>query len=151
MRKILAACCLVCVLAGCSSNEADGYTQVNASTAAQMMADEDNEIVLDVRTPEEYAEAHIPGAINVPNETIGDDAIAELPDKAQLIMVDSAVRPYFVRIVSFSRRRSWPIKAIPMWSNSAASTTGPVRRSLHKSQAHTESPRVIFLCGLVSL
>ena len=51
------------------------------------MDDEDNEIVLDVRTPEEYAEAHIPGAINVPNETIGDDAIAELPDKAQLIMV----------------------------------------------------------------
>lgn len=86
IKKILAACCLVCVLAGCSS-DADGYTQVDASTAEQMMADEDNEIVLDVRTPEEYAEAHIPGAINVPNETIGDDAIAELPDKAQLIMV----------------------------------------------------------------
>lgn len=86
IKKILAACCLVCVLAGCSS-VADGYTQVDASTAEQMMADEDNEIVLDVRTPEEYAEAHIPGAINVPNETIGDDAIAELPDKAQLIMV----------------------------------------------------------------
>lgn len=87
IKKILAACCLVCVLAGCSSSDADGYTQVDASTAEQMMADEDNEIVLDVRTPEEYAEAHIPGAINVPNETIGDDAIAELPDKAQLIMV----------------------------------------------------------------
>lgn len=87
IKKILAACCLVCVLAGCSSSDADGYAQVDASTAAQMMADEDNEIVLDVRTPEEYAEAHIPGAINVPNETIGDDAIAELPDKAQLIMV----------------------------------------------------------------
>lgn len=86
IKKILAACCLVCVLAGCNS-DADGYTQVDASTAEQMMADEDNEIVLDVRTPEEYAEAHIPGAINVPNETIGDDAIAELPDKAQLIMV----------------------------------------------------------------
>ena len=87
IKKILAACCLMCVLAGCSSSDADGYTPVDASTAEQMMDDEDNEIVLDVRTPEEYAEAHIPGAINVPNETIGDDAIAELPDKAQLIMV----------------------------------------------------------------
>lgn len=88
VKKLLAACCLVCVLAGCSnSGEAAGYTQVDAETAAQMMADNEDEIVLDVRTPEEYAEAHIPEAINVPNETIGEDAIAELPDKAQLIMV----------------------------------------------------------------
>ena len=38
-------------------------------------------------TPEEYAEAHIPQAINVPNEEIGEDAIAELQDKDQLILI----------------------------------------------------------------
>ena len=54
---------------------------------AQLMADYDDEIVLDVRTPEEYAEAHIPGAINVPNEEIGEEPIAELPDKDQIILV----------------------------------------------------------------
>ena len=37
--------------------------------------------------PEEYEEAHIPEAVNVPNETIGTEEIPELPDKEQLIFV----------------------------------------------------------------
>ena len=35
--------------------------------------------VVDVRTAEEYAEAHIPGAILLPNEDIGDTAPEQLP------------------------------------------------------------------------
>ena len=88
VKKVLAACCLMCVLAGCSNSaEAEGYTQVDAETAAQMMADKDDEIVLDVRSPEEYQEQHIPEAINIPNETIGEEPIDALPDKEQLILV----------------------------------------------------------------
>ena len=52
-----------------------------------MMDQESGYIILDVRTPEEFAEKHIPNAINVPNETIGTDEISALPDKDQLIMV----------------------------------------------------------------
>lgn len=52
-----------------------------------MMERESGYIILDVRTPEEFAEKHIPNAVNVPNETIGTDAIPRLPDKNQLIMV----------------------------------------------------------------
>ena len=52
-----------------------------------MMEEESNYIILDVRTEEEYNERHIPNAINIPNETIGTEEIAELPDKEQLIMV----------------------------------------------------------------
>ena len=87
IQKILAALCLVLLLAGCTSLDSAGYTQVSSEKAAQLMADYDDEIVLDVRTPEEYAEAHIPGAINVPNEEIGEEPIAELPDKDQIILV----------------------------------------------------------------
>lgn len=87
IQKILAALCLALLLAGCTSLDSAGYTQVSSEKAAQLMADYDDEIVLDVRTPGEYAEAHIPGAINVPNEEIGEEPIAELPDKDQIILV----------------------------------------------------------------
>ncbi|MFR3233422.1 MAG: rhodanese-like domain-containing protein [Blautia producta] len=52
-----------------------------------MMEEEEDYLILDVRTPEEYEEAHIPEAVNVPNETIGTEEIPELPDKEQLIFV----------------------------------------------------------------
>ena len=44
-------------------------------------------IILDVRRADEFAEGHIPGAINVANETIVEDAPTELPDKEQLIYI----------------------------------------------------------------
>ena len=45
------------------------------------MKDEDNYIILDVRTQSEYDDGHIPNAVCVPNETIGGDDIPELPDR----------------------------------------------------------------------
>ena len=44
-------------------------------------------IILDVRRSDEFASGHIPGAINVANESIGTEAPVELPDKNQLIYV----------------------------------------------------------------
>ena len=64
-----------------------GYRQISMDEAIKMMKDEKNYIILDVRRPDEYAEGHIPGAINVPNEEIGTTEIAELPDKSQMILV----------------------------------------------------------------
>ena len=73
-----------CGNAGSSSS---GYRQISMDEAVKMMKDEKNYIILDVRRPDEYADGHIPGAINVPNEEIGTTEIAELPDKSQLILV----------------------------------------------------------------
>lgn len=39
------------------------------------------------KNADEFAEGHIPSAINVANEDIGDKEIAELPDKNQTIYV----------------------------------------------------------------
>ena len=64
-----------------------GYRQISMDKAVKMMKDEKNYIILDVRRPDEFAEGHIPGAINVPNEEIGTAEIAELPNKSQLILV----------------------------------------------------------------
>lgn len=51
------------------------------------METEDSYILLDVRTKKEYLEKHIPGAVNLPNETIGTEEIPKLPAKDQLILV----------------------------------------------------------------
>lgn len=85
-RVILALAAVLAALSLSACRGAD-YAQISMEEAAQMMQQETNFLVLDVRTPEEYAEGHIPGAINVPNETIGKDAIAALPDKEQKILV----------------------------------------------------------------
>ena len=76
------------VLAGCSKETAENsYKQISMDEAVTMMAEETDYIILDVRTPEEFAEKHIPNAINVPNETIGENEIPELPRKDQMILV----------------------------------------------------------------
>ena len=63
------------------------YRRISMDEAVTMMEKESGYIILDVRTPAEFAEKHIPNAINIPNENIGTDEISALPDKDQLIMV----------------------------------------------------------------
>ncbi len=63
------------------------YRQISMDEAVIMMQEESDYIILDVRRADEFAEGHIPNAINVANEDIGTDEILELPDKDQLIMV----------------------------------------------------------------
>ena len=70
-----------------TGNSTSGYRQISMDEAIKMMRDEKDYIILDVRRPDEFAEGHIPGAINVPNEEIGAAEIAKLPDKSQLILV----------------------------------------------------------------
>ena len=77
------------LLTGCSAAapEGPGYTQITMEEAAERIGIECGFILLDVRTPEEFAAGHIPGAINIPNEEIGTDEIPRLPQKDQRIYV----------------------------------------------------------------
>ena len=76
-----------------NQNNAEGstqevtYEQISLEEAKKLMKDEEGYIILDVRTREEFAEGHIPGAICVPNETISNEMPGELPEKDQLILV----------------------------------------------------------------
>ena len=92
MRKIkrhLPFILSIMLLSSCTApgGSANSYRQISMDEAVEMMKKESGYIILDVRRPDEYAEGHIPGAINVPNEDIGTAEIGELPDKAQLILV----------------------------------------------------------------
>ena len=88
--RILAGMAALALLAGCGvggSAAKESFQRISPEEAARRMEEETGYILLDVRTREEYAQAHIPGAICIPNETIGEEAPPELPAKAQLILV----------------------------------------------------------------
>ena len=89
MKKIIPFLMSLLMLAGCAMQPAaeSTYRQIDMDQAISLMETESNYIILDVRTVEEYNERHIPGAVNVPNESIGSGDIHELPDKEQLILV----------------------------------------------------------------
>ena len=116
----------VLILTGCGSSADDKtagdkktYRQVSPEEAAAMMEEETDYIILDVRTQEEYETAHIPGAICIPNETIGTGDIPELPDKEQLILVycrsgnrskqasEKLAKQGYTNIVEFGGINSW--------------------------------------------
>ena len=127
MRKLIPVMMLL-MLTGCvsyhsTSNEKTGttntYRQITAQEAVQVMAQEKDYIILDVRTQPEYDAGHIPGAILIPNETIGAQAPSELPDKNQLILVycrsgnrskqasEKLVKLGYSNIVEFGGINSW--------------------------------------------
>ena len=89
MRRLIPFFLFLFLLTGCaSSTEQDNsFRQIGMDDAVSMMEEESDYMILDVRTPEEFRERHIPNAINIPNETIGTEEIHELPDKDQLILV----------------------------------------------------------------
>jgi len=65
----------------------NGYRQIGQEEAKEMMSRNDVYVIVDVRRQDEYDEGHIPGAILIPNESIGTEPPAELPDLNQIILV----------------------------------------------------------------
>lgn len=63
------------------------YRRIDAAGAKARMDSGDPVIVLDVRTEAEYDSGHVPGSILLPNESIGNERPAELPDLDAEILV----------------------------------------------------------------
>ncbi len=63
------------------------YMQISQDEAKKMMEGDDGHIIIDVRRTDEYEAGHIPGAVCIPNESIGSAQPEELPDLEQVILV----------------------------------------------------------------
>jgi len=83
------------LLTGCAAEKQimDGpdmflsYQQIDMETAKQMMGQDDGHVIVDVRRFDEYERGHIPGAVCIPNESIGDEQPEELPNLSQIILI----------------------------------------------------------------
>ena len=121
MKKLLPIF-ITALLVGCAAHTERevSYRQITMDEAVAMMEEEEGYIILDVRTAAEFDEKHIPGAINIPNETIGTEAIPELPDKDQLILVycrsgnrskqasEKLMKLGYTNVVEFGGIINWP-------------------------------------------
>lgn len=91
MKKLTFILLAVMLLTACGQTKENGqeavYMNITAEEAKEIMDTREGYIILDVRTPEEYEEGHIPGAVVIPNTEIKTRAEEELPDKDQLILV----------------------------------------------------------------
>ena len=89
MKKYFAFLLSLILLAGCQAPGGSGnnYQQITPDEAIALMETSSDYVIVDVRTPEEFNEKHIPNAINIPNETIQTSEIPQLPDKEQMILV----------------------------------------------------------------
>ena len=94
LTTILLIVLLAPALTGCTLflvRDRDGmvnsYRQISQDTAKKMMEADDGHVIVDVRRQDEYDGGHIPGAILIPNESIGAEPPAELPDMDQVILV----------------------------------------------------------------
>ena len=99
MRQILLFAALaasLALLSGCALSKAKAdtaedmtgkaaYQKISAEEAYEMMISQ--EIVVDVRTREEYDGGHIENAVLVPNESIGSEMPEALPDKEATLLI----------------------------------------------------------------
>ena len=91
MKRILLLCLsLFLLLCGCGNNSTQSdmnYESISMSEGIERMANDEGCIILDVRRADEFKAGHIPRAVNLPNEEIGSEEIAILPDKEQTIYI----------------------------------------------------------------
>lgn len=70
-----------------STDKTNEIRHVSMDDIVKIMDENKDYVIVDVRTPDEYKEGHIPNAINIPNETINETVYNKLKDKNQLILI----------------------------------------------------------------
>ena len=104
-----------------SSAEAaeNAYHKITAEEAKEMI-DKGDVTIVDVRTADEYKAAHIPGAVLVPNESIGSQLPEALPDLDAVLLIhcrtgirskqasDKLVKLGYTQIYDFGGIVDWP-------------------------------------------
>ena len=102
----------------------NSYEQITPAEAKEIMDERDGYVILDVRTQEEYDEAHIDGAILIPDYEIADKAESVLKDKDQLLLVycksgrrsklaaEELVKLGYTNVKEFGGILDWPYETV---------------------------------------
>lgn len=86
MKKfLLVIVCMLC-LVGCSDGKEDGDTSVSYLEAKEKIINE-NAVLIDVRTEEEYNEKHIDGAILLTLDDIDEDSIKNIVSDKDAVII----------------------------------------------------------------
>ena len=83
----LACLLLTACAASTPTPQQEVYLNISPEEAKVLMDTQEDYVILDVRTQEEFDAGHIPGAVLIPNTEIADRAEQELPHKDQLLLV----------------------------------------------------------------
>ena len=84
---VLACLLLTACAASTPTPQQEVYLNISPEEAKVLMDTQEDYVILDVRTQEEFDTGHIPGAVLIPNTEIADRAEQELPNKDQLLLV----------------------------------------------------------------
>ena len=100
------------------------YEQITPQQAKEIMDTEQEYIIIDARTEEEFTEGHIENAILIPEYEIKDRAEKELPDKDALILVycrsgrrskiasEELVKLGYTNVKEFGGIIDWPYEVV---------------------------------------
>lgn len=127
MKKIAILLLVTLLLTGCGRSQQDqtageekAYMNITVEEAKKLMDTEQDYVILDVRTREEYEAGHIPGALLIPDTEIDERAENELKNKDQLILVycrsgnrsktasEKLEKLGYTRIREFGGIKDWP-------------------------------------------
>ena len=108
----------------CYDNGDNSYEQITPEQAKTIMVTENEYIIIDARTTEEFAEGHIKDAILIPEYEIANRAEKELPDKNVLILVycrsgrrskiasEELVKLGYTNVKEFGGIIDWPYEVV---------------------------------------
>lgn len=100
------------------------YEQITPQEAKHFMETEENYMIVDARTQEEFAEGHIEGAILIPEYEIATSAPEKLPDRDALILVycrsgrrskiasEELVKLGYTNVKEFGGIINWPYEVV---------------------------------------
>ena len=91
MKKLILLFLAMMLLTACGQDKENsqgaGCVNITAEQAKEIMDSQEDYIILDVRTQDEFDETHIPGAILIPHDEVTEKAEDLLTNKGQLILV----------------------------------------------------------------
>ena len=83
--RLLLVALLVAMLAGCGQSPAGAGVDISVDEALRLWQNKEA-IIIDVRTPGEYRDGHIPGVVNIPLDEL-EKRMGEIPKDKKTVLI----------------------------------------------------------------